>query len=152
MYVEVDQSGKIGDTKVPTVLAFANSDSYAIFIPATVKRDALKALRQLGKSGTTLYLELFAIGLYLLLKDHIQKANLVTIDIEYPGHNDKIKERLLHLLQRAGVSLEADQIRFDLIHQGGKKPSAHDKAYYTYHGEIEPDRVITLEDFLNEVK
>lgn len=152
MHIEVDQSGKIGDTKVPTVLAFANSDSYAIFIPATVKRDALKALRQLGKSGTTLYLEFFAIGLYLLLKDYIQKANLVTIDVEYPGHDDKIKERLLYLLQRAGISLEVDRIRFDLIHQGGKKPPAHDKAYYTYRGEIEPDRVITLGDLLNEVK
>ncbi|MFQ5855163.1 MAG: hypothetical protein ACE5LU_05925 [Anaerolineae bacterium] len=152
MHVEVDQSGKIGDTKVPTVLAFSNSESYAILIPATVKRDSLRALRQQGKSGTTLYLEVFAIGLYLLLKDHIRKFSLVTIDIEYPGHSDKIKEHLLYLLRRAEVSIEADQIRFALIYQGGKKPRAHDRAYYTYRGEMAPDRVITLEELLNEVK
>lgn len=152
MHIEVDQSGKIGDTKVPTVLAFANSESYAILIPATVKRDSLRALRQHGKSGTTLYVELFAIGLYLLLKDHIQKVTLVTIDIEYPGHSDKIKGRVLHLLQRAGISIEADRIRFDLIHKGGKKPRAHDKAYYTYRGEMKPDRVVTLNELLREVK
>ncbi len=152
MHVEVDQSGKIGDTKVPTVLAFADTESFAILIPATVKRDCLQALRQLGKSGTTLYLDLFAIGLYLLLRDHIRKFTLVTIDIEYPGHENKIKEHLLNLLVRAGVSVEADRIRFDRIHVGGKKPRAHDKAYYTYHGEQRPDRVITLEEILAEVK
>ena len=37
MRVEVDQSDKTGDTKVPTVLAFVNDESYAILIPATVR-------------------------------------------------------------------------------------------------------------------
>lgn len=45
MQIEVDQSGKIGDTKVPTVLAFSNEDSHSILIPATVKRECLGFLR-----------------------------------------------------------------------------------------------------------
>lgn len=45
MRVEVDQSGKIGDTKVPTVLAFSNGRSFAVLIPAIVKRECLKRLR-----------------------------------------------------------------------------------------------------------
>lgn len=152
MHVQVDQSGKVGDTKVPTVLAFANGDSYAILIPATVKRDCLHTLRQWGKSGTTLYLEIFAIGLYLLLKDHMERLSLVTIDVEYPGHDNKVKERLLYLLRRAGISVRSDQIRFALIHRGKKKPPAHNKAYYTYRGDESPDRTISLEEILAEAQ
>ncbi|MFQ5855819.1 MAG: hypothetical protein ACE5LU_09280 [Anaerolineae bacterium] len=110
MHVEVDQSGKIGDTKVPTVLAFSNADSYAILIPAIVKRACLQELRQRGKSGTTLYMQLFATGLYLLLKDHIQDLPLVAIDIEYSGHNAMIKQHLLNLLWRADVTVPAARI------------------------------------------
>ena len=56
MRVEVDQSGKIGDTKVATVLAFSNEEHFTILIPATVKRACLQRLRKRGKSGATLYL------------------------------------------------------------------------------------------------
>lgn len=43
--VEVDQSGKIGDTKVHTVLAFSNSYGFSILIPANVKRECIKIQR-----------------------------------------------------------------------------------------------------------
>jgi hypothetical protein len=33
MRIEVDQSGKIGDTRVPTVMAFSNDESCAIRKP-----------------------------------------------------------------------------------------------------------------------
>ena len=73
MKVEIDQSGKIGDTKVPTVLAFSNGKRSAILIPATVKRECLLSLREQGIAGKTIYMKLFAVGLYLLLKDHIHR-------------------------------------------------------------------------------
>jgi hypothetical protein len=152
MQIEVDQSGKLGDTRVPTVLAFSNATSYAILIPATVKRVCLQELRRQGQTGTTLYLRLFAVGLFLLLKDHVQNFTQVTIDVEYPGHNDKIKEYLLALFRRAGLSVEKDTFRFDRIHRGSKKPAAHDKAYYTFQGKMKPDKVITLEELLSEAK
>ncbi len=52
--VEVDQSGKIGETDKPTVLAFAGGKERAILIPAGVKRQIISQLRQLGK-GDALY-------------------------------------------------------------------------------------------------
>lgn len=147
MHVQVDQSGKIGDTKVPTVLAFSNAESYAILIPATVKRSCLQKLRQRGKSGTTLYLRLFATGLYLLLKDHIQSLVLITIDVEYPGHDAAIKLYLLNLLRRAGITGSARKIRFQHI---GKKSGAHKRAKAVFTGSEEPDRVIGEEEILAE--
>lgn len=46
MYV-ADQSGKIGDTRVHTVLAYSDTESYAILIPASVKRDCVQKLLSL---------------------------------------------------------------------------------------------------------
>ena len=83
MKVEIDQSGKIGDTKVPTVLAFSNSVNYTIFIPATVKRKCIIELRRRGLSEPNTYLQLFTVGIYLLLHRHIEKVKQTVIDIEY---------------------------------------------------------------------
>lgn len=38
MQIEIDQSGKIEDTRKDTVLAFSNGKNYSILIPAEVKR------------------------------------------------------------------------------------------------------------------
>lgn len=149
MRIEVDQSGKIGDTKVPTVLAFSNGKEKAILIPATVKRACLRELRRLGK-GAGIYYLMFATGLFLLLKDDIENVDQVTIDVEYRKKDAVIREHLINLLQRAGRRVDASQIQFDLIHRGGKKPRSHDKAYYTYRGELEPDRKITTAEILRE--
>lgn len=147
MHVEVDQSGKIGDTKVPTVLAFSNAEGYAIVIPATVKRAAVQELRRRGKSGTTLYLQLFATGLYLLLKGHIQTLALVMIDVEYPGHEAMIKQHLLNLLWRAKITVPAARIRFRHI---GKHSGAHERAKAVFVGAAEPDKTVELEEILAE--
>jgi hypothetical protein len=152
MHIEVDQSGKIGDTGVATVLAFSDTESYAILIPAKVKRACIHELRRKGKSGTTLYVQLFAVGLFLLLKEAIEKVSLVTIDLEYPGHDAAIKGHLLNLLRRARFSVDANVIEFQQIHRSGRKPAAHDKAYVVFRGDAEPDQIITAEELLEQFK
>jgi hypothetical protein len=49
MRIEVDQSGKIENTRVDTVLTFADGESRAILVPAAVKRACLMALRKQQK-------------------------------------------------------------------------------------------------------
>ncbi|TSC88360.1 MAG: hypothetical protein G01um101416_28 [Microgenomates group bacterium Gr01-1014_16] len=143
--VEVDQSGKIGDTRVNTVLAFSNSNKYSIEVTSQVKRKCLETLRQNGKSGTTLYLELFSSCLFLLLKDHIDNVGTVKIDIEYQGHNAKIKEHLINLFLGVGKKIDKDKIEFILI---GKKSNAHLLAIGVYRGKIKPDKKISFEDII----
>lgn len=147
--VSVDQSGKIGDVGVPTVLAFSNGTEYAILIPAAAKRICLQELRQRRKSGTTLYLQLFSVSLFLLLKDHIPNLDGITIDTEYPGQEAKVKGYLLNLLWRSKIAVAADKIQFRHI---GKGSLAHDKAYQTYRGAMTPDRTIAVEELLREFK
>ena len=86
MRVEVDQSGKIGDTKVATVLAFSNGITHTILIPATVKRECVLWLRERGRKGTSMYVGLFSVALFLLLVKNIKSLKQIVIDIEYPGH------------------------------------------------------------------
>ena len=71
MDVEVDQSGKIEDTNVDTVLAFSNRMSYVILIPAKVKRAAFQVLRARRKTSKANTLRLFSVSLFLLLQDHL---------------------------------------------------------------------------------
>ncbi|OGM31244.1 hypothetical protein A2630_04445 [Candidatus Woesebacteria bacterium RIFCSPHIGHO2_01_FULL_44_10] len=147
-HVEVDQSGKIGDTKVPTVLAFSNLENFSILVSATEKRKCILILRRKGKLSKRFYLKLFAACLFLLLERDIKSFNRVIVDIEYTGHNDKVKGYLLNLFSKKKVELESDIIQFGLIHRGKRKPKAHDKAYFTFKGDVKPDKVIKAEQLL----
>jgi hypothetical protein len=151
MHVEVDQSGKIEDTATDTVLAFSNGKSYAICIPAQVKRECLLTLRTVKGSGKRLYWRLFAVGLFLLLKGHSQQLSLVTIDIEYIGHMHKIKQHVLNLFAQAGKPMDPDRLRFGLIHRGGRVPAAHDKAYRVHKGVEKADMVMTINGLLKYI-
>lgn len=147
MRVEIDQSGKIGDTKVPTVLAFSNGKKYAVLIPATTKRKCLDKLRRQGRSGRFLYSKLFAIGLYLLLKDHIRRLKELMIDVEYPGWNAEIKLYLLNMLRRRGIEFDPNKIHFRHI---GKKSRAHAKAIAVYKRIEKADKTINFDEILAE--
>lgn len=150
--IEIDQSGKIGDTSVPTALAFSNGEQYAILIPAPVKRASIHALRGLGYADHSLYVHLFCTSLYLLLKSKALTLTQIVIDIEYPGQNAIIKERLLQMMYKGDARLKPDQITFGLIHKAPGVPRAHDLAYKTYRGKLRPDRVITLPELLQGAK
>jgi len=149
MKVEVDQSGKIGDTKVATVLAFFNGKQFAILIPATVKRDCIQKLRGKGKLETRIYIQLFAVGLFLLLRRNTHALEQVIIDIEYPGHEAKIKEHLINLLQRAGIKLHRAKVQFGYV---GKKSGAHQLAIGIFKNNSKPNQVIQLEQILREFR
>lgn len=147
--VEVDQSGRIEFTKEDTVLAFSDGVSFSVLIPASVKRACVRKLRERGLSGPTFYVQLFATGLFFLLKDHIESLSQVCIDVEYLGKEAQIKEHLINLLRRAGHRVESDQIQFRWV---GKKSAAHVLALETLRGDKRPDLTLGQEDLLGEFR
>jgi hypothetical protein len=149
MKVDIDQSGKIGDTKVPTVLAFSNGKHAAILIPATVKRECVQLLRGKRKMETRLYIQMFSVGLFLLLKDHLRFLTQVTIDAEYPGHELMIKEHLINLFRRAGINFAPERIQFGNV---GKKSNAHIVALATFKGEQFPDKIVNANEIIKEFR
>lgn len=149
MRVEVDQSGRIEYTKEDTVLAFSDSIHFSILIPATAKRRCVRELRDRSLSGPTLYTQLFATALFLLLKNHIKKISQVVIDVEYKGKEVQIKEHLLHLFRRYNLPVDTDKIDFDWI---GKKSPAHILALEALRGDRDPDLTVTEGQLLREFK
>jgi hypothetical protein len=149
MHVEVDQSGRIEFTKEGTVLAFSDGINFSVLIPAPVKRACVQELRDRGLSGPTLYVQLFATGLFFLLKDYTESLSQIVIDLEFFGQEAKIKEHLLNLLRRAGHRVEPGQIQFQRI---GKKSRAHRLALDTLRGKKEPGLILSREDILKEFR
>lgn len=145
--VEVDQSGKVEDTAKDTVLAFADGVSFAVLIPAAVKRAVYRELTDRGLREKEITIQLFSIGLYFLLREHIAQMQRVTIDVEYTGKDALIKERLISYLLRGSYVVEAAQISFDYI---GKKSPAHILGISVLRGERKADLVLTFEEVLEE--
>ena len=148
-FVEVDQSGKFEDTRTDTVVAFSNGISFSVLIPATVKRDCITILRKKVSSGATTYTRLFTTSLFFLLRTYIERIGRATIDIEYMGKEDQIKQHLLHLLRREGHEVSSDQLGFGYV---GKHSPAHYIAYETLLGERTPNLILTVEDILGQFK
>lgn len=121
MQVEIDQSGKIGDTKLVTVLAFSNHKSYSIYLSATTKRKLIQTLRT-PENSRVFYFRVFAILLFILLKDFLDKIQSIYIDQEYLGHEGDIQAYLIDVAQKSGVTIDPQIIHFIRI---GKDSNAH---------------------------
>ncbi len=138
----IDQSGKVEDTSVDTILAFSSHDiQYSIKISKKIKQNILTQCQK--KHKNVLVLRLFSYGLFLLLKDKANEDSVVSIDDEYPGHGKDIKQHLMSFL-----GLQSEQIKFTLI---GKKDPAHIIAYQTFRGKLKPNHVVTEKEISLEV-
>lgn len=145
---EVDMSGKIEETNKPTVVALAGKMSYSLYISATEKQKLLKVIRarQPKWSRTKINVYIFAALLFFLLKDHIEKIDLVTIDLEYQGHDGVIKNRLISSCKKVGIWIEKEKIAFASI---TKKSPAHHLAYSVFKGARLPNVTISSEQVLD---
>jgi hypothetical protein len=145
--VEVDQSGKIEDTSQDTALAFSNGEQLSLVVRAPVKRRCVQILRANGYTGKTLYLQLFVVLLFFLLKGKLSHLTKVIIDIEYMGKERQIREYLLNLLHRRKVAIEPHQIQF---HHIGKKSPAHALALATLRKRKAADLTLGVDEILRE--
>ena len=143
--VEVDQSGKMGNMGVDTVLAFSNDLSRAILVPAQVKRVLVQKLRDRGKSRTRATIQLFAAGLFLLLKDALGRVDQIVIDVEYTGYDADIQSMLLNCIWQTDPTFEKERLIF---HRIGKGSSAHRLAIDVYRGRWKADRRVSESDLL----
>jgi len=143
MNIEVDQSGKIGETGRKTVLAFSDEISFALIIPSRVKRECIRWLRRREGFKAHSYLRIFAAGLFLLFRDYLDQLDVITIDIEYPGHEDTIRGMLLDYIWNLDPGFPKENIGFAQI---GKKSKAHERACRVFQEEIPPDRVVKAKE------
>lgn len=143
MIVEVDQSIKVEQTNRDTVIAFSNSERFALLIPAAVKRQASQYLQRQGKTNRQIYLYLFVLALYHLIKSHRGQVSALVIDIEYDGQEQNIKALFFQFL--AVDRGNRTRVVFKSI---GKKSGAHTLAISVVRGEREADSRITYQEFV----
>jgi hypothetical protein len=143
--VEVDQSIKIGDLSGATVLAFSDHICETVLISAEVKRTLIRQMRVRGKSKIRATVQIFAAALFLLLERAIPKIDSVIIDTECTGYEPDIEGMLLNYLREVEPGFSKDRLIF---RQVGKSSPAHKRAIAVHRGEVKPDRVLRIEDFL----
>jgi len=143
MRIEIDQSGKVEDTKVPTVLALSNNFQFSIFISAITKRTLLRRHRA-KIPPKTFYLKLFVVCLFLLLKNCLKRVDLIVIDREYFGKEKLIKEHLLNLFKQKKIFLNPEKVGFRRI---SKKSPAHKKALNDFR-QKKADLEVKLKDLM----
>lgn len=140
----IDQSGKVEQTNKPTVVALANEQVKTVRISAVEKRKLINSLREIRKPNKTYVYDIFAALIYLLLSHH--PITDVQIDKEYPGHEAKIKERLIQFFERN--KRQAPLISFGLI---GKKSEAHISGLLVFQGKSKASEIVKAEDILKVV-
>ncbi len=147
MQADIDMSGRIEETNNPTAIALADGVSFSVLISGAEKRKAIAALKkqQPERDVNLLHIFVFTVLLYYLVQPFMKRLAQVRIDLEYPGHDAVIKNRVLTLCRNAGIEVKADQVT---IGQVGKKSPAHKLAYSVYLRKRKPDRVITAREVL----
>jgi len=90
---------------------------------------------------------------YIYLICELPPGEQVTIDKEYTGHEDNIKNTLLPLLWRTDPDFDAENGRRTscAFRHVGKKSAAHKKALAVYHGKAEADTILKADDLLRQI-
>ena len=137
MHLEVDQSGRIEETQRDTIIAIANKTKhFTTKIPARTKRSIQLSYKKQGRPKMFAIIT-FAQIIALTIRKSRLKPSMLSIDIEYPGHEQIINQIIKQNIKNNVV------IRFKQI---GKSSQAHYWAYFTYKKKFKPNLVAKLKD------
>lgn len=146
MHVEVDQSGRIEMLTQDSALGFSDSEAYGILIRRREKQKVFEVLRKRYAKLKRPELRIFAAAVFLLIRDHLDRIESFTIDLEYEGHGADIKGMLLRHIWKVHPDFPKEQISFRSI---GRKSKAHFKTYGIFSGKQTPDRIVRAEELLS---
>lgn len=145
--VEIDISGRVEDTSTDTVIVLANGVNKSLLISKKVKRNCLNKLRKCGFIGDTIYLRIYVIALFCLIKPVISKLGLVVLDEDFRGKEKGIKEQLINLFKKYNIKFKEVSFMFKFI---GKQSPAHRLAISSLRKRIECDSLLTEEEIISE--
>lgn len=140
MHIQVDQSGKIEVLTVDTVLAFSNEITTTLLVSATAKREAYQSLKSRGVKPKMIGIQMFAAGLFLLLRGYLAVIDTVTVDVEFEGWEGEIRGLLLAHIRQQAPNFPKECIVFKHV---GRKARCHTIALATYRGKRKPNKRIT---------
>lgn len=136
MPYEVDQSGKIENTSQKTVIAYSNSSKNALVLTAKDKRKLQELYRRRGMPRLFV-IHVFAIAVYLLIKDQLNDRYRFLVDIEYEGYTKVIAE-IIECLSGKRANIEWGYI--------GKSSPAHDYSVSVFKGKVKEYKTATAKE------
>lgn len=136
---QIDQSGKIEQMSLNTIIALANDVQYSIVLPKKVKRLLQEIFRNQKRPRMFIYDTFAALIALVLMKT--KPTSGVIIDKEY-RNGDLIKARILEFLRVQETDYIPD-IEFALV---GKSSSAHILAAKVANKKVRSKVLLTLEE------
>lgn len=108
---------------------------FSIKISAKTKRQLQEMFRRRGKNR--LYIDrTFAALLFILLKDYFKPGEVIIVDLEYDGHDRRLKDILAEMFGN-----KLPEVRFESV---GDSSRAHGLANDVFKGKLAPGRVVSL--------
>ncbi len=140
MKIEIDQSGKVEQTHLGTVVALSNDIQISVLLRKKEKRILQEHFRYIHKKNIFSYIVFAALVAYVL--HGYSSRYKVTIDTEYTGHEALIKEYILKFLHH----LKSPSIPPVIFSRVGKKSPADIHAGKVALGLIEPTKILKAID------
>ena len=113
MKIEIHQSGKIEDTNRLTIVAYSNGSTKSLMITAKDKKSIQSVFRKIGQPKLFIY-KLFAVAIFILIKDNLNKIEQIIIDREYPGYENLIKDFICQIAQKNQIKIDRKNIVFSI--------------------------------------
>lgn len=142
MRIKIDTGSRL-DQSGDTTFGFSNDAKKAVLLRQTVRDQCFQKLQG---SNLQKQLRLFAACVYLLIQDHLSELTEITIDLEYPGHEQEIVWMLLNILKRR-EQLSKRRLRIK-VKRIGKKSSAHKVAWETLRKKRQPAKRLTASEII----
>lgn len=140
--IQIDQSGKIEQTNLNTIIALSNNMRYSLVLPKKVKRILQEIFRKQQRPRMFIYDTFAALIALVLIKT--KPLSKILIDKEYKNE-DLIKARILEFLKKHNKIKFNPDIEFTLV---GKSSPAHILAAKVANKKIIPNLVVSLEDIV----
>jgi len=138
----IDQSGRVEETNKITIVALADKKkSFTIALLPKSKKELLEIFRKIGKPKVFPVVVFANMVFMTMLRSRTYPPELI-IDIEYPGHENTIKNIIITLCRR--FKKKVPEIYFANI---GKNDPAHFAAWKTYKKITKPNLTLKSEDF-----
>lgn len=143
--VYVDVSAKVEQWNRDSAVVASNDSLRILLVPGRVKQSLRAHLLRSNKRKTA-HFRIFALLIFLSVKDDLDSTSQIVVDQDYSGHSaeGQIKNLLLALIRTIRPGTTGGFIRFANV----KGHPADVFARQVFIRKRQPDRVVTYEELL----
>lgn len=147
MTYQIDQSGRIEQTNLNTILAITDKNTQIAVIFERKNKRIVQSIFRGQRKIRMFTIFTFSALIAILIKESAIGQNTILIDHEYLADEDFIKERILQYLQQLKVHT-MPKIEFGHV---GKTSTAHELAAKVAHQKKKANKIVDLKEIFELV-